>query len=71
MLVLLSSAYFAPIEYYCHLYAADAVIEERHEHYLKQTYRNRCLIATPTGPLPLTVPVERSGVAYANRRGAP
>ena len=37
MLVLLSSAYFAPIEYYCHLYAADAVIEERHEHYLKQT----------------------------------
>lgn len=64
MLVLLSSAYFAPIEYYCHLYAADAVIEERHEHYLKQTYRNRCLIATPTGPLPLTVPVERSGASH-------
>ncbi len=59
--VILSSAYLAPVQYFTKLYAAPFVIEERHDHYVKQTYRNRCLIATPSGPLALTVPVERTG----------
>ncbi len=59
--VILSSAYLAPVQYFTKLYAAPYAIEERHDHYVKQTYRNRCLIATPTGPLALTIPVERTG----------
>lgn len=58
--VLLTSAYLAPVQYYTKLYAAPYVVEERADHYVKQTYRNRCLIAGPDGPLALTVPVERS-----------
>lgn len=55
--VLLSTAYLAPIEYYVKLLTADRVRVEQYDHYMKQTYRNRCIIAGPDGPLPLTVPV--------------
>lgn len=56
--VLLSTAYLAPISYYCQLYAAPLTCMEQHDHYLKQTYRNRCLIATSGGVMPLTIPTE-------------
>lgn len=58
--VILTSAYLAPVQYYAKLASAPYVIEERHDHYVKQTYRNRCIIAGPGGRLPLTVPVERT-----------
>ena len=63
-MILLSTAYLAPIQYYAHLYAAHEAIEDRGEHYVKQTYRNRCYIATPTGAQPLTLPVVRNGAAH-------
>ncbi|MDR0893660.1 MAG: WbqC family protein [Mediterranea sp.] len=52
----LSSAYLAPIEYYTKLTTYDRVYVEQYDHYLKQTYRNRCTIAGPNGPLPLSIP---------------
>lgn len=55
--VYLSSAYLAPVEYYCKLLTYDRAVIEQHDHYLKQTYRNRCTIAAPDGPLALTVPI--------------
>ena len=55
--VYLSSAYLAPVEYYACLLHADRVVMEQYDHYVKQTYRNRCTIAAPDGPLALTVPV--------------
>ena len=55
--VYLSSAYLAPVEYYCKLLTYDRAVKEQHDHYLKQTYRNRCTIAAPDGPLALTVPI--------------
>lgn len=55
--VYLSSAYLAPVEYYCKLLTYDHAVIEQHDHYLKQTYRNRCTIAAPDGPLALTVPI--------------
>lgn len=58
---LLSSAYLGPVQYYARLYAATRVVEDDGEHYLKQTYRNRCVIAGPAGRQALTVPVERPG----------
>ena len=47
MTVYLSSAYLAPVEYYTKLLAYDRVCIEQHDHYIKQTYRNRCTIAAP------------------------
>ena len=57
MTVYLSSAYLAPVSYYACLLHADPVVTEQHDHYMKQTYRNRCTIAGPDGPLALTVPI--------------
>ncbi|MBO7601694.1 MAG: WbqC family protein [Bacteroidaceae bacterium] len=54
--VFLTTAYLAPIEYYAHMLAADKVRVEQHDHYMKQTYRNRCIIAGPAGRIDLTVP---------------
>ena len=55
---LLTSAYLAPVHYYTKLYSGQPIVEERCDHYIKQTYRNRCIIATADGPLALTIPVE-------------
>lgn len=54
----LSSAYLGPVAYYSKLYAYPHTIVEQYDHYVKQTYRNRCIIATANGPLALTIPTE-------------
>lgn len=55
--VLLSTTYFGPVQWYQKLIRYRHVLIEQHEAFPKQTYRNRCVIATDQGPLPLTVPV--------------
>lgn len=55
---LLATAYLAPVQHYAHLYRTRKAYEEHHEHYVKQTYRNRCYIATAEGAMALTIPVE-------------
>lgn len=55
--VYLSSAYLAPVQYYCKLFQYEEVCIERAENYLKQTYRNRCTIAGANGPLSLSIPI--------------
>lgn len=57
--VLLSTAYFPPAEYFSLVAASRKAIIEKHENYLKQTYRNRCVILGANGSLPLVVPVLR------------
>ncbi|MCR5239444.1 MAG: WbqC family protein [Prevotella sp.] len=57
--LLLSTTYFGPIQWYQKLYRAESVQIERWESFQKQTYRNRCIIATTNGPQALTVPIER------------
>ncbi len=57
--VYLSTAYLAPVEYYAKLYQFKTARVERMENYLKQSYRNRCIIAAANGPMSLTVPVEK------------
>ena len=59
MEVLLSTTYFGPIQWYQKLYRAEHVVIEQWESFQKQTYRNRCLIATTQGIQALTVPVVR------------
>ncbi len=58
--VLLSSAYLPPVSYFSKLYAYEKVCVERFDHYMKQSYRNRCVIASAAGPLSLTIPTEKS-----------
>ena len=57
---LLQTAYFGPIQWYQKLYRYDHCLIEQYDSYQKQTYRNRCLIATANGVQALTVPVEHS-----------
>ena len=59
MEVLLSSTYFGPVQWYQKLHRAEICYVERYESFIKQTYRNRCVIATANGTQALTVPVER------------
>lgn len=56
---IVGSAYFAPVQWYQKLYGCDDVWIEAMDHYGKQTYRNRCIIATTNGIQALTVPVMR------------
>ncbi len=56
---LLSSAYCAPVQWYQKLNRYDAVVVEQYDNFLKQTYRNRCIIATANGAQTLTIPVEK------------
>ena len=55
----LSTAYLGSVQYYSKLLFFDEIRIETEEHYPKQTYRNRCLIATTNGVQALTVPVEK------------
>ena len=60
MTTLLSTTYFGPVQWYQKFYRSDEVQIEQWESFQKQTYRNRCVIATTQGPQALTVPVEHT-----------
>lgn len=55
----LSSAYFPPVQWMQKLHRYNKVYVERNDNFCKQTYRNRCVIATANGIQALTVPIER------------
>ena len=55
--VLLSTAYLAPVEYYIQMCSHSQVIIEAYCHYIKQTYRNRCVIASANGSQTLSIPI--------------
>jgi hypothetical protein len=57
--ILLSTAYFAPVRYFASLAAFSNPYIEQHEHFIKQTYRNRAVILGANGPISLIVPVEK------------
>ena len=58
-MVLLSTAYFAPVAYYALLFHEPEIMIEANENYNKQSYRNRMFIGTDQGPLALSVNVEK------------
>ena len=57
---LLQTTYFGPIQWYQKLYRYDHCMIEQYDSFQKQTYRNRCVIATANGTQALTVPIEHS-----------
>ena len=58
---LLQTTYFGPIQWYQKLYRYDHCLIEQYDSFQKQTYRNRCVIATANGTQALTVPVIHNG----------
>ena len=57
---LLQTTYFGPVQWYQKLYRYDRCLIEQYDSYQKQTYRNRCVIATANGLQALTDPVEHT-----------
>lgn len=57
-MALIQPTYFAPIIQYAVIAQSDKVVFEVHDNFQKQTYRNRCNIATANGKQALTVPFQ-------------
>ena len=58
--VLLCSAYLPPVSFFTAINSGGDVLIEQYDNYCKQTYRNRCRIATAGGVQTLTIPVVKS-----------
>jgi len=57
--LIIESQYFPNICFYKTLIKHHILQIERYEHYQKLSYRNRCYIAGPNGPILLSVPLAR------------
>ncbi len=58
-MILLSTAYFPPVEYFAYLLSHEKAVIDLHETYPRQTWRNRCRVITGNGEADITVPVEK------------
>lgn len=74
--MLLSTAYLPPIEYFQKIVSASSISIEKHEHFVKQTYRNRCHILGANGLQVLSIPlvnthektpINEKKIAYAEK----
>jgi len=54
---LLSITYLGPVQYFTKFLLHPVRIIERYDHYIKQTFRNRCNIMGANGILPLSIPI--------------
>lgn len=54
---LLSTTYFGPVQWYQKLHQHAACLVESHESFVKQTFRNRMVIAAANGAQTLSIPV--------------
>ena len=57
--VYLSTAYLPPIDYLALWMHSGTTVIEKYEYVEKQSYRNRCRIATASGATELSIPLER------------
>jgi hypothetical protein len=55
--ILIEAQYLPPIAYFSAMQSCDEIVLERHEHYVKQTYRNRCSVNTTQGRADLIIPL--------------
>ena len=58
--ILLCSAYLPPLSFFTAINSGDDVLIEQYDNYCKQTYRNRCRIATANGIQTLTIPIVKA-----------
>ncbi len=59
-MIVVPAAYFGNIEYYRTIIKGGKVVVEAKEHYPKQSYRNRTLIMSANGVIPIIAPIKRS-----------
>ena len=57
--LLIESQYLGPLHYYARILYHDEIIIEKFEYYQKSSYRNRCYILSPNGPLRLSVQLRK------------
>lgn len=57
--IVLATSYFGPVQYFTKFLLPGKIVLEKHENYIKQSFRNRTVILGANGPLTLTVPVIR------------
>ena len=55
--VLFSTAYFGPVHFYARFIHHSKVYIEQYENFIKQTYRNRCVISGGNDLISLVIPV--------------
>ena len=67
MKLLTHPLYLAPVPLYVQAYAVDRLVVDDLSPFVKQTYRNRAVIATENGSQPLTIPVVHDGGKVAMR----
>ena len=67
-MLLLPTTYFGNIEYFSKIIDTKEATIEIYESYPKQTYRNRCMIMSANGVIPIIVPTKHSkGVKLATK----
>lgn len=54
--IILPTSYFGPIPYYSILVKSDNYVLEKHENFIKQSVRSRCIINSSSGKLNLSIP---------------
>lgn len=57
--ILFSTAYLPPVEYFIAILQAKKTYLEMQEYYIRQSYRNRCMIPTAGGIHALSIPVTK------------
>jgi hypothetical protein len=62
MNAIFSTAYLPPIEYLLFFSQTEYPCMEAKENFIKQTYRNRCIIPTANGILNLSIPIIKNGL---------
>jgi hypothetical protein len=60
MSLVVGSVYAGNLMYYSLIANSNQIILDVYENFKKQSYRNRCVIASPNGPLKLIIPIIRS-----------
>jgi hypothetical protein len=60
-MILLSTAWFPPVEWMHHFLGNERVLVEAKENFVKQTWRNRCTIASANGLQSLSIPLQDEG----------
>ena len=65
MTALFSIAYLPPLSYIHQCIEADKIIIDQHEHFIKQTFRNRCQIYGPNGIQSLIIPIKHQNLSHS------
>lgn len=61
---LFSSAYFPPVDMFLEMIRYDQIVIEAKEHFIKQSWRNRCHIAGANGLQRLIVPLRHNDLSH-------